>query len=91
MVIVAVAGDKRTWCGSIKSLIYFIFTILFWLLITTCVDQILTPYWSMTAQGVSCDIVYEPVPPPPSCPSTTGGILSPVTTGAHLQIELLFL
>ena len=57
-----VAGDKRTWCGSIKSLIYFIFTILFWLLITTCVDQILTPYWSMTAQGVSCDIVYEPVP-----------------------------
>ena len=35
---------------------------LFWLTVTTLVDQILTPYWSMTAQGVSCDIVYEPVP-----------------------------
>jgi hypothetical protein len=152
-----VAGDKRTWCGSIKTLIWYIvrfnifldpnttaikhvltfhsliqsssisssslssnslsssslllvlyhhlhlsplvylnqygphstygllrqFTILFWLLITTCVDQILTPYWSMNAQGVSCDIAYEPVPTCPDNPRQGNGIINLDTPESH--------
>jgi hypothetical protein len=55
-------GDKRTWCSSLKTSIWYISTLVFWVAVTTLIDEIATPALANWLRRAHCDFRYDPLP-----------------------------